>query len=166
VSGAPERITHAVELLDVQPDDRLLELGCGGGVAVPLVCERLDGGTIAAVDRSEVQVERALRRNAAEVDSGKAVIRVAEIADVDGGPFDKVFAVNVNVFWTEPATRELAAIRAVLAPGGRLYLFYDPPSPTKRRSLEEKLVATLAAGGFEPVLVDSPYVAVISAPKR
>jgi cyclopropane fatty-acyl-phospholipid synthase-like methyltransferase len=163
--AVPARIRHAVELLETEPDDRLLELGCGGGVAVVLACERLDGGTITAVDRSEVQVERALRRNAAEVESGKAAIRVAEIADVDGGPFDKVFAVNVNVFWTGPATRELAAIRAVLAPGGRLFLFYDPPSAAKRRSLEEKLVATLAAGGFEPAVVDSPYVAVSSAPK-
>jgi cyclopropane fatty-acyl-phospholipid synthase-like methyltransferase len=165
--AVPERIRLAVELLDVRADDRLLELGCGGGAAVALVCERLDGGTITAVDRSEVQVERALERNAAEVEAGKAVIRLAEIADIDGGPFDKVFAVDVNVFWTGPATRELAAIRAVLAPGGRLFLFYDPPSAAKRRSLEEKLLAGLTAAGFDdPVVADSPYVAVISAPKR
>jgi predicted enzyme related to lactoylglutathione lyase len=37
----PERVAWAVEMLDVALDDRLLEIGCGAGHAVLLICARL-----------------------------------------------------------------------------------------------------------------------------
>ena len=56
----PARIAWAVELLDLRPDDRVLEFGCGPGVAAGLVADRLSVvGRIVAVDRSATAVARA-----------------------------------------------------------------------------------------------------------
>lgn len=41
--------------------------------------------------------------------------------------FDKIFAINVNVFWTGP-TGEITALNNLMSENSRLYLFYEPPS--------------------------------------
>jgi ubiquinone/menaquinone biosynthesis C-methylase UbiE len=79
------RLKAIVDQLDIRPDDRVLEIGCGHGVAATMVCERLEGGRLTAVDRSAKMIEAAARRNAAYVESGKAEFLVATLEDLDLG---------------------------------------------------------------------------------
>lgn len=153
----------------VELADRLLEIGCGGGAAVSLICERLESGTITAIDRSPLQVERATRRNAGQIAAGRATIRVAEIADVEpeGEPFSKVFAINVNVFWVGPAAKELERIAQLLRPSGALHLFYEPPGPGKAEAIRDKLLASMSAAGFEATAASTPdLLTVVARPRR
>lgn len=155
----PERIRWAIETLEVRPDDQLLEVGCGGGVAVALICELLREGTITAIDRSATMVTRAAARNAEHVATGRARIEVGEAADLrlQPGAFTKAFAVNVNLFWTRSPAKELATIRRLLGAAGALYLFYDAPSAAKAEALAEALLANVpgasAIEGPSPSLV-------------
>lgn len=148
--AVPERIRWAVDLLDVQPDDRVLEIGCGRGVAVALVCERLVGGRIVAIDRSPVAIEAAKQRNFAHVEAGRAALinTALETADFAGAQFDKVFAINVNVFWVRSPGSELDLIKAALAPGGAVYLCYEPPDAARADQVADVVSAALAASGF------------------
>lgn len=144
-----ERLAWAVETMQVQPDDRVLEIGCGAGVAVGLVCERLGAGRITAIDRSKAMTALASRRNREHVASGKAVIRTAVLHQLDAGGerFDRILAVNVGLFRAH-AAEEAAALRRLLAPGGRLYLVHQPPVASKTPRLADETVRLLAAHGF------------------
>ena len=95
----PARARWAVRTLDVGPSDRVLEIGCGRGVAVELVCEKLSNGTITAIDRSAAMVTIAQRRNASDVAAGKAIIRAVALAELGrtGQLFNKIFAINVSL---------------------------------------------------------------------
>jgi cyclopropane fatty-acyl-phospholipid synthase-like methyltransferase len=123
-----DRLAWAVDLLAVGPGDRLLEIGCGQGVAVSLVCERLVDGSITAIDRSAAMIALAERRNRAQIASGKAIVRAAalERADFGGARFDKVFAINVSDFWRRP-DGVLCRVAPLLAAEGTLSIFHQPP---------------------------------------
>jgi cyclopropane fatty-acyl-phospholipid synthase-like methyltransferase len=147
----PLRLTWAVELLDVQPDDRVLEIGCGRGVAAALMCARLASGSLLGIDRSATAIGAARQRNAEHITTGRADFRVVALEDLDPselGPVGKILAVNVNLFWTGPARRELALIAELLAPGGRFLLVYDPPAGERLEALGATVVDHLTAAGF------------------
>src|SRR3979490_276212 len=52
-----------VDLLDVQPEDRVLEVGFGPGVAIELIAARATRGLVTGVDSSHVMVRQAPNRN-------------------------------------------------------------------------------------------------------
>jgi ubiquinone/menaquinone biosynthesis C-methylase UbiE len=124
-----DRLLKLVDELDIQPADRVLEIGCGQGVAATYVCERLEGGRLTAVDRSAKMIQAAERRNAEHVAAGKAEFLVAELEDLNLGErrFDKVFAVRVGLFHREPG-RAHALVKPWLAPGGTVTTVFDPPA--------------------------------------
>jgi ubiquinone/menaquinone biosynthesis C-methylase UbiE len=124
-----ERLRRVVERLELRPGDRVLEIGCGHGVAATFVCERLDGGRLTAIDRSAKMIVAAERRNAEHVAAGRAEFLVMRLEELDLGErrFDVAFAVRVGLFHREPA-RARALVEPCLAPGGRLVTVYDGPS--------------------------------------
>jgi ubiquinone/menaquinone biosynthesis C-methylase UbiE len=125
-----ERLRAVVDGLGVQPGDRVLEIGCGHGVAATFVCERLDGGRLTAIDRSPKMIAAAARRNAAHVDAGSAEFLVGSLEELDLAErrFEIIFAVRVGLFHREPErAHELA--RRWLAPGGSIAASFDEPRP-------------------------------------
>ncbi|MGW0658596.1 SAM-dependent methyltransferase [Streptodolium elevatio] len=169
MSGIPHRLRWAVEQLDVQPKDRVLEIGGGRGVAAALVCELLTDGRLVGLDRSESAVKGATARNAGYVADGRArfVLGTLEGADLASeGPFDKVFAVNVNLFWTRDPAHELDLIRGALAPEGTLRLFYEPPPAGQLGSLGARVAATLAANGYAAETTTDPTETVLCVAAR
>jgi ubiquinone/menaquinone biosynthesis C-methylase UbiE len=124
-----QRLQEVVEQLSIGPDDRVLEIGCGHGVAATMVCERLQSGRLTAIDRSARMIEAAVRRNATCIEAGKAEFLVMSLEEADLGNrrFDLVFAVRVGLFHREPE-RAHALVQPWLAPGGRVHAFFDPPA--------------------------------------
>jgi trans-aconitate methyltransferase len=158
VASVPERLRWAVELAEVAPEDRVLEIGCGPGVAVSLVCDRLTGGSITAIDRSATAIRRAAERNAAHVAAGRAVLRQVDLAGLrlSGVRFDKVLAVNVNLFWVQPADAEWRILREHLHPDGTVYLCYETPAPEQAGRVADAVTAGLTGHGFTAATIAGP----------
>ena len=172
-SKPSERFVWAVDTLALDPADHVLEVGCGHGVAVSLVCERLTSGRITAIDRSKTMIEMAARRNREHIAGGRAVLKPAALEKADFGDerFDKVFAFNVAPFWLQPK-EALAIVRQHLAPDGSVYLFWDArhTQPGRARDLADRLSERIRLAEFsvDRVLVKdlrpAPAVCVIGQP--
>jgi SAM-dependent methyltransferase len=172
-SKPSERFVWAVDTLALDPADRVLEVGCGHGVAVSLVCERLTSGQITAIDRSQKMIAMATRRNREHITGGRAVLKTAALENANFGNerFDKVFAFNVAPFWLQPKDA-LRIVRRHLAPDGVLYLFWDArhTRPGRARDLADRLSEKLRLAKFSvnQLLVKDlrpvPAVCVIAQP--
>jgi ubiquinone/menaquinone biosynthesis C-methylase UbiE len=117
-----EKINHlAVEILDIQPTDRVLDIGFGGGVTIEKMVKLIDTGKICGVDFSEPMVKQAKQKFKSLIESGKVSIEFADVNHLpfDDNTFDKVCTVNTIYFWEEPLVG-LREIKRVLKSGGRL----------------------------------------------
>jgi SAM-dependent methyltransferase len=150
----PDRVRLALEVLDPQPADRVLEIGCGPGVAAVLVCDRLDGGHLLAVDRSATAVRRTLERGADHVRAGRLQVRHAPVdgLDLPDASLDAAFAVDVNAFWTRVPAPELAAVARALRPGGALHVCYGA-GPQEPARVAGVVATALEQHGFGDVRV-------------
>ena len=166
-----ERLAWAVERLDVQPGDRVLEIGCGHGVAVGLICERLRDGLAVGLDRSATMIAAASSRNADRVAAGRARFVTAELraADLEGERFDKVLAVRFPPLLRGDSGAELAVLRDHLVDGGSLYVVEHPLDGGRAESVADAVVTRLDEHGYvvRSVLVeagDRPALCVVATP--
>lgn len=149
MTAPPDRIAWAIEQLDPFPDDVILEIGCGRGVAALEICNRLKSGRYIGVDRSKTAINAAHARCGDHIRSRKARFVPAPLAEADFGKgrFDCALAINVNAFWLD-GEAEVVAVRTALKPKGRLLLVYEQPSPSTAASTIAILRTALKTGGF------------------
>ena len=159
----PPRIRWAVDLMDVQPDDNVLEIGCGPGAGAELICQRLERGKLFAIDRSESGVDRTRRRCAKHVEAGRLTVRQIDLATlrVPVKRLTKVFAFNVNLFWVRECADEVALLHDRVVPGGAVYLFYETKMPELVPNIVRKASAALSGAGFRVSVVEQKAPAVV-----
>ncbi|GAB0106469.1 class I SAM-dependent methyltransferase [Nocardia sp. JMUB6875] len=127
--GLSPRLAAIVDVLPIEPQLRVLEIGCGPGAAARAIAARLTTGHILAIDRSAKAIAQAAANSAAEIASGRMSLRQAAIENfiLQPGepPFDLVFAVRVGALdgrHPEAGARALRRIAAVLSPSGQLFI--------------------------------------------
>ena len=108
-----------IELMNIQPDDFVLDIGCGAGMAIEEIAEIATSGFVAGVDYSEIMVRQALKHNAASVRAMRVVIKNGNISMLpfQDESFDKACAIESFNFWPDPIAGLKEAHR-VLRPKG------------------------------------------------
>lgn len=145
----------AIAALALKGDETVLEIGCGHGVAVRLVLEQLTSGRVTALDRSQKMIDMVASGSPEALASGQLRLRAEalEEADFAGETFDAILAVNVD-FNLRLGTRWPDMLKALLKPGGRVVLAFDPPpDSSKGHAFASKSLDRLTAAGFTATLL-------------
>ena len=112
---------NAAKALDLQPDDKLLEIGFGSGFFIKKYASHVS--KIAGLDYSADMVELASSINRRLIKSGKAEFKQGDVSAIPWGDneFSVVVGIETFFFWPEPEV-SLKEIFRVLTPEGRLVL--------------------------------------------
>jgi len=101
-----QRNRWVVWLLEVQPTDRVLEIGFGPGLAIAELRRRVGhAGHVDGIDHSDVMLRQATRRNTAAIAAGRVSLSRASVDQLPrslGSPLDAILAVNSLGFWPAP----------------------------------------------------------------
>jgi len=137
---------QVIEMLDFRPDDKVLEVGFGPGVAIQLLLHRVPAGSVAGIDYSQEMVRQAAARNAAALRNRKVDLRYGSVERLPFADetFDKALAINSMQAWSD-SRAGLREIRRVLKRGGDVALAFTVNSGQPKEGVAE----LLTAAGFE-----------------
>jgi 2-polyprenyl-3-methyl-5-hydroxy-6-metoxy-1,4-benzoquinol methylase len=118
-------VRECVRALELKPNDRLLDIGCGSGIVSLALAPHV--AAIHACDISHGMIERA-RKNLADVNN--VTLSAGSISDT-GQPaaaFDKILCYSVIQYLADEQAlaAAFAELRRVIKPGGRAFLAANP----------------------------------------
>lgn len=146
-----------LEALQIRPGERVLEIGCGGGVLLADLLAR--GARAGGLDHSTDMLVLAAQRNAAALAGGRLELHQGDAGTLPwpDASFDAVAAAHMFFFVAEPDRMLREALR-VLRPGGRLAMVTVPAGAARWVFLpwaaamycygDAQLAAMLARSGF------------------
>lgn len=136
------RIALVIAALPLRPEMRVLEIGCGPGVAARAISRMLTNGKIVAIDRSAKAIALARAGSGEEMATGRLEFRQVAVEDFTlmpgEGPFDLAFAMRVGALdgrHPELERQAMARLKAALTPDGLLCI--DDRQPIRGGDIAE-----------------------------
>ncbi len=109
-----------LQIMDPRQDDRILEIGFGGGLFISDLMSRVDEGRVSGIDISRDMVNVASRRNRKWTERGNLDLQQASVDQIpyEDESFNVAYTANTIYFWPNPE-KSLREIKRVLVEGGR-----------------------------------------------
>lgn len=169
-SGKGESMEHehwpitkpALGLMQSDPTDNILDVGCGAGWLSRILAPRVPQGRVVGMDISDEMIRHARE---ASVASENLVFIVGGVDEIpwEANFFSRVISVESSYYWPDPA-KGLREIYRVLAEGGSAWILinYYRDNPYSHQWGAKLAVPThlLSAGEWEKVFRDAGFADV------
>ena len=111
-----------VSHLDIEKDDVILDIGCGGGVNVERFLKMTDN-KVYGLDYSEVAVEKSTKLNQAAIDEGRCEIIQGSVSELpfEDNTFDIITGFETVYFWPD-FVNDSKEVRRVLKDDGIMFI--------------------------------------------
>ena len=146
------------ELLSVQPNDHVLDIGCGTGKLIYHLALQINDGYFEGIDFSDTMVSLAEKRNRKNIVAGRVNIKEADFNKLsyESNIFDKCSSVNTLYFWPEP---EVTAhkIADILKPGGIFVVAFEDIKQLAQRNLNKDVFRLYSVDDVKNLLASSGF---------
>ena len=156
-----------LRFLELAPDDKVLDCGCGGGANLTRLLKKCPDGIVKGIDYSPVSVEKARKVNQQAIQQGRCTVLNGNVADMifASSWFDAVTAFETVYFWPD-LSASFREVYRVLKPSGTFLIFNECGDPEKYSKWTEiidgmtvyrgtELQAALEQAGFQHVQTHS-----------
>ena len=122
-----------LDLLELRPNDKVLEVGFGHGKTISKGCALIKNGTFAGIDISKTMLSVAENYNKRLIEKGRVELKLAGVDNIPykDNYFDKVLTVHTIYFWKDPS-KSINELHRVMKPGGRLVIGFRFDSNAKQ----------------------------------
>ena len=155
------------DLMSIQENDRVIEIGFGTGKLISKMAKNIDNGYIEGVDFSNTMVSIAQRKNKNSIADGKVKIVEGNFDEMayEKNSFTKACSVNTLYFWLEPE-RTAKKIAKILIPDGRLILAFEDIEQLKQRKLNQEVFSIYTKDEVRNILVNAGFSEKVSIASR
>ena len=153
--------------ISISDSDRILDIGCGGGMTVKRLHDKYPGAEITGVDYSETSIEKSIELNKKEADNGvlKFVHASVEALPFEDNYFDKIITVESFYFWPDPQ-ENLKEVYRILNNDGTFALIaevYDSGniSEAQRKNIEKYGLFNPTAQKFKELFENAGFKNIV-----
>jgi len=158
IKGNRNKYEALIKEMDIQTNDKLLEIGYGPGLGIEMISKLCDSCTIHGVDFSKLMYNKTRSLNKLDIDNGKVVLQYGDFLNIPiaKNQYDKIFCLNVIYFWDDieiPFEKTLTLLKS----SGTFYIFMADANTLKEKKAPdsvfnkysiEQVVETLNSVGF------------------
>ena len=170
----------AFKCVDVGTNDRILDIGCGGGVNIEKFLKLTDNN-VDGIDYSDVSVKESAKRNQKAIGDKRCRILQADVSKmpIDDEVYDLVSAFETIYFWPDIENTFKEVLR-IIKPGGQFMIAQgtDGNHPDDEKWLNsvegmtvytaselEKYLLNAGFGSVESFKKENDYILVVIAKK-
>ena len=130
-----------LQFLNVAPDAKVLDCGCGGGANMKRLLKKCPQGIVKGIDYSPVSVEKTKKVNETAIADGRCAVLQGSVADMMFADnwFDAVTAFETVYFWPD-LLQCFREVWRVLKPGGTFFICNESNGDTDKDEKWTKII--------------------------
>ncbi|MBL6995270.1 MAG: class I SAM-dependent methyltransferase [Desulfobacula sp.] len=155
------------ELMSIQANDHVLEIGFGTGKLIYEMARKINHGCIEGIDISNTMVSIAQRKNKKYIADGKVQILACNFDEMPfkNKKFTKICSVNTIYFWPEPENTA-KKIAGLLSPGGKFVVAFEDIDQLERRNLNRNVFQLYSKSDVIDLLINAGFTSDVSIESR
>lgn len=161
MKGNAELNNFIKDLLELQEQDKVLEIGFGPGTLLHQMAQITTKGIVEGIDFSEAMLAQASKVNAQGISARRVKLLKCNCKDLpySNGAFDKVCTSNTIYFFEDPAVNFREIFR-IVKPGGKLVVGFRDKAQMKDLPLSDDVFNAYTQDEVKTFLLNSGFLSV------